>query len=470
MVLPPARDLYFQGLLSQKLGADRLVDDELALLIVEDRDFAALCTEYSGGTGAGNGAAKRVAAKAKLLAIDGADSEPQHRWAVWTAVLEDPRFDLVWKRALDQLREPLPVVRNSLVGRVLAFLSKFKAPGSSPSVLPLVLGTVAATTAIWGAPGALHLAKGAVGFGQEPPLQPPSLDLTAIKLQLAAVNDNLERLANTAAACMQCRASASLPTQGANSDQFVKALQQASIAVHDEVDSAVQVTRQNSSAVEKLTVSVQGLPDKLNGLLNSDTPVNQVWQKIQVNTATTIEALKEYPASKVGVGASTAKDGSSKTEGISQPFYINKTLAESRAITESIRTGQVESADLRAALSGSRFTIDSLEKGAYFLLRETVSTNCVEFQVLQQDWDSVLLKYKPLNSCTAASKALPTQWFKGEPNEGTIRVSTEPRLVFGKGSSGLYLSLKRTRTVGMAPPIGRRAFLAVYSKSDWDLP
>jgi hypothetical protein len=141
---PQGGDLYFQGLLSKKLGADQLLDEELPGLIVEDPEFQALLDSYA------NGDHGRILVEATWLklcsggsvttmpagTVQAKTADEWMRYALWATVLEDPRFDLVWKRAMEETKLPPVATRGSWLAAVLALLKNLQAAGATSS-LPL---------------------------------------------------------------------------------------------------------------------------------------------------------------------------------------------------------------------------------------------------------------------------------------------------------------------------------------------
>jgi hypothetical protein len=142
---PQGSDLYFQGLLSKKLGSDKLLDEDLPGLIMDDPEFQVLLDSYA------NGEHGRVLVEAAWLKLSSGGSvatvpagmvqaktaDEWMRYALWATVLEDPRFDLVWKRAMEETKLPPVATRGSWLAAVLALLKSLQTMGAT-SALPLV--------------------------------------------------------------------------------------------------------------------------------------------------------------------------------------------------------------------------------------------------------------------------------------------------------------------------------------------
>lgn len=126
-----AQDNFFRGLVSNKLGSDRIVDDELIDLIVSnpllDDIFDDLCNLSSGSARI----RKAVEESFSTSSEEGEIPEDEYHNAacrqVWMAAVDDPRFNIVLKQAQDEAKLPPPVVRGSGLSGILGILDKIRA-------------------------------------------------------------------------------------------------------------------------------------------------------------------------------------------------------------------------------------------------------------------------------------------------------------------------------------------------------
>lgn len=438
MSVPTASDAYFRGLLSRRLGPDSLIDDELLLLIIEDRDFQSLCTIYSAAKQDAEGVAARVNAKAKLLHLGKNEDGTPHNWAIWSAILDDPRFDLVWKRALDDLREPLPIVRHSLFERLLSFFTKLKKSTANASALPLLLFAIAATSAIWAVPVVWDLTRRSHVFE---PRQPAYPNLSDTNRQLAIMNANLKQLIDAISACAQCKGSTPVQPTLQDLSPLIREMEKqrhSSIAGFGSIQDAIH---ENSKSVISLKES-------------SDVD------------------LKTLTNAEEGIKATLSPDGElgKKLDLIEQDTKSTAdTLAASQKTVGQIQKTQTDAIALRDTLREYKFTIDNLRTGAIFVLALERAHVCIAFQVIQIARYSVILRHKAIQDCQKTSST--NDIFTTEDHL-SIRLNTTPRLIStagGPGAMGLYLSLEQERDTSVIPPSGKRAFIGAYSKADWTI-
>jgi hypothetical protein len=126
-----AQDNFFRGLVSSKLGSDRILDDELIDLIVGnpllDDIFDDLCNSSSGLARI----RRAVEESFPTPSGEGEIHEDEYHNAacrqVWTAAVDDPRFNIVLKQAQDEAKLALPVVRGSGLSGILGVLDKIRA-------------------------------------------------------------------------------------------------------------------------------------------------------------------------------------------------------------------------------------------------------------------------------------------------------------------------------------------------------
>lgn len=443
MSLPSSTDTYFQGLLSQRLGPDRQIDEELVILITEDVAFQTLCKSYGSADESPDGIARRVLAKAQSLSLD--ETSP-HPWAIWSAVLEDPRFDLVWKRALDELREPLPVIRHSPFERLLAFLSRLKKTGQTASVLPLLLGTAAATSAVWVVP----LVHDKVFASESSSHSIDSLRETNVQLQ--QIHTDL----TTIAAKLNTNIVESPAPTSINLDPVIETIQKQSETTRNGLQELEETSRHEVLALESLKQSnnlhlesLANSQEQTRAALGTDLSQLQTTLKsVDGHTNQTTAALTEYSS-----GAAP---------------YINKTLAESHKEVSIMQRQQTDALALQDIFKKPAFTVDSMKQGASFLLQLRNSSFCLAFQVLQNNRDNVILRYKTINSCASVSAV---NALSGSDHD-SIRLSSTPRLVStasGEGPMALYLSLEQARGMTLLPPSGKRSYIGIYTKADWTI-
>jgi len=136
-----AQNNFFRGLVSTRLGGDRILDDELVDLIVTNQLLGEVfdelcCTE--GGRAKINKALDEIFSKLRVdeeseeakETEDGEEYKPVDSDVcrmVWMQAVSDPRFDIVLKEALDDSKLPPPVVRGSGLSRIMGLLDKIRA-------------------------------------------------------------------------------------------------------------------------------------------------------------------------------------------------------------------------------------------------------------------------------------------------------------------------------------------------------
>jgi hypothetical protein len=127
-----AQNNFFRGLVSTRLGSDRILDDELVDLIATNQLLGEIFDEFC-HTEAGRAKIKK--AMTEIFPElppprEGRDYEPVESDVcrlVWMQTVDDPRFDIVIKQALDDSKLPPPVVRGSGLSRITGLLDKIRA-------------------------------------------------------------------------------------------------------------------------------------------------------------------------------------------------------------------------------------------------------------------------------------------------------------------------------------------------------
>ena len=195
-----AQDNFFRGLVSSKLGSDRIVDDELIDLIVSnpllDDIFDDLCNLSSGSARI----RKAVEESFSTSSEEGEIPEDEYHNAacrqVWMAAVDDPRFNIVLKQAQDEAKLPPPVVRGSGLSGILGILDKIRAAltsGASKHSDATLAGSVLAAI-LAGA-----LVRPVISGSSSP--QPPSLGSSPVNTEvLRQLSSAVNSLDNNVAA------------------------------------------------------------------------------------------------------------------------------------------------------------------------------------------------------------------------------------------------------------------------------
>ena len=133
---------YLRGLLSQHLGPDRLLEDELVDAVLNDRDFRALCDWFDTQPFGQALVAKQLGTLAPAFA--GTVRNDARERAYWDTVLTDPQFDPIWKRANEELKTAPEIVRTSLLSRIFSLLGRLKPSSESSPESPRAANAIAA--------------------------------------------------------------------------------------------------------------------------------------------------------------------------------------------------------------------------------------------------------------------------------------------------------------------------------------
>jgi uncharacterized coiled-coil protein SlyX len=119
-----ATDDYFRALVSEKLTGDRIPDDDLMESIASNPLLASIYDDLY-KTPTGKAKITKVIQDAFPGYTDPLTPDTAGR-VVWAQAVADPRFGLVLKQALDELRVQPPPVRSSQAGRIAAMLGKIR--------------------------------------------------------------------------------------------------------------------------------------------------------------------------------------------------------------------------------------------------------------------------------------------------------------------------------------------------------
>jgi len=127
----PAHDNFFRGLVSSRLGSDRILDDELVDLIVGNQLLDDILDDLC-NTPAGWAKINKAIEESfpEPIGPREADSDGAYERVcrlIWVAAVDDPRFNIVLKQALDDAKQPPPIVRGSGLSGVLGILDKIRA-------------------------------------------------------------------------------------------------------------------------------------------------------------------------------------------------------------------------------------------------------------------------------------------------------------------------------------------------------
>jgi hypothetical protein len=130
-----AQDNFFRGLVSTRLGSDRILDDELVDLIVGNQLLAEIFDDLC-RTPAGK--AKIERALAESFPEPNGFGKPEYNVAgcrmIWIHTVADPRFDIVLKQSLDDVKVPPLVIRGSSLSKVMGVLDKIRAALTSGTI------------------------------------------------------------------------------------------------------------------------------------------------------------------------------------------------------------------------------------------------------------------------------------------------------------------------------------------------
>lgn len=189
-----AQDNFFRGLVSSKLGSDRILDDELIDLIVSnpllDDIFDDLCNTTAGWARIQKAIGASFSNLEYRESVEISDDESQNAACrqVWMAAVDDPRFNLVLKQAQDEAKLPPPMVRGSGLSGVLGILEKIRAAltsGASKHSDATLAGSVLAAV-LAGVLGA----KVVLVANDAPKPSDPSTALSALTSAVNSLNSN----------------------------------------------------------------------------------------------------------------------------------------------------------------------------------------------------------------------------------------------------------------------------------------
>jgi hypothetical protein len=128
----PAQDNFFRGLVSSRLGSDRILDDELVDLIVgnqlRDNILDDLCNTPAGWAKINKAIEESIFQPLNPAEADFDGGYERVCRLIWIAAVDDPRFNIVLKQAQDDAKLPAPIVRGSGLSGVLGILDKIRQP------------------------------------------------------------------------------------------------------------------------------------------------------------------------------------------------------------------------------------------------------------------------------------------------------------------------------------------------------
>jgi hypothetical protein len=132
-----SHDFYFRGLVAAKLGPTEQLDDEILDGVVSNRIFADLCDELC-NTGLGRDRLSLGIGSLELTeSLDGAPGQEAAiralRHQLWREATSDPRFDLILKHTLDDLRFSPDSEEPPLFWSILEFFGKIAEKAGVPS-------------------------------------------------------------------------------------------------------------------------------------------------------------------------------------------------------------------------------------------------------------------------------------------------------------------------------------------------